>query len=328
MSKKKVALIMICFLACSILVLSACSNKSADKPAAPAQKVSFSIGTGSNTGTFYFIGAGMAELVNKYSGSFQATAEATGGTSENIGLVNNGNLQFGFAGAGDFHDARAGINGYVGKQSTNMKILMAGHYNVFQFLTLANSNVKSYSDLKGKKIGYPPSPWVMLNVFKSAFGWEKDKDFTVQYAPHADNAESLKDKKIAAMGWDAGLPTSIATDMSTSHDIKMLPITDEMWAKISAAYPYYVKTIIPAGMYGDVKEDIPTFGVPVLIIANDKVSDDMAYALTKAVLEHTEEFTKIHPSGSYYNLNGALNGVDTSLLHPGAAKYYKEKGKL
>ncbi|MDR1194275.1 MAG: TAXI family TRAP transporter solute-binding subunit, partial [Peptococcaceae bacterium] len=150
-------------------------------------RIPVSIGTGASTGTFYFIGAALAEVFNKYSEKYVLSAEATGGTSENIGLLGQEAIELALCASPDIADAYEGIYGYEGKQTPSLRVVMGGHTQYLHFLTLKGSNIQYFDDFKGQKIAYAPSAWQMRKMLLAGWGFEENRDYTAQYAPHADN---------------------------------------------------------------------------------------------------------------------------------------------
>lgn len=287
-----------------------------------------SMGTGPTTGGYYFVGAAIAEVFAKYNQDFTITTEATGGTPENIGLCNQEAVEMAMANAGDVADAIAGVGPYKGRMTPNVRIMMAGHKNYVQFITMASSDVKSFADIKGKKIGYNVGANIMHKTFDGAFGWKEGVDFKCQFAPQADNSESIKDGQIAAFGFDAAKPNSTVADLATTHNIRLLPMPQDLFTKIHAKYPFFIYDVIPAGTYNGVNEDVPCLSVPALIITYANADEEFVYQMTKLLNEHADEVAKIIPAGAEYKKETALSAFDHQYLHPGARKYYEEAGML
>jgi len=89
--------------------------------------------------------------------------------------------------------------------------------------------------------------------------------------------------------------------------------------------PYYASTILPAGTYKGIDKDIETLAVRAIWATHAELSDDIAYAVTKALYENVETLAKVHVKGKEISLKTALESVSIP-LHPGAERYYREKG--
>ncbi|MDR1194278.1 MAG: TAXI family TRAP transporter solute-binding subunit [Peptococcaceae bacterium] len=310
----------------------AAGASAASNPPAPAgaadSRIPLSIGTGASTGTSYFVGAALAEVFNKYSEKYVLSAEATGGTSENIGLLGQGAIELGICASPDVADAYNGIYGYEGKKTPNLRMAMGGHTHYMHFMALRGSDVKTFSDFQGKKIAYAPSAWQMRKALLAGWGFEENRDYTAQYAPHADNAESLKDGLIVAWGFDAGIPNSTVSDLATTNGVQFIPLLPDEFERIHEMFPYYEYGAIPGGTYPGVSEDSPCLIFPTTISTQADAPEDFVYELVKIITSHTDEFGAIHPSGYEYTPEAVVKGYDLEMLHPGARRYYEEMGWL
>ncbi|MCC8194664.1 MAG: TAXI family TRAP transporter solute-binding subunit, partial [Deltaproteobacteria bacterium] len=135
----------------------------------------------------------------------------------------------------------------------------------------------------------------------------------------------FKDNQIDAGFVVAGYPTASVMDLSLTKDIDMLSFDDAFLAKLSKAHPYFVASTIPAGTYKGIDKDVKTCAVMAILVTHDKMPEDVIYKFTKAMFDNIGEVHASHAKGKEINLESALDGL-TVPLHPGAAKYFKEKG--
>jgi len=190
-------------------------------------------------------------------------------------------------------------------------------------------DIKSFSGLRGKKIGVgAPGSGTEAN-FRQLLDAHKmtQDDVSTQYLSFAESADQFKDRRIDAFMVTGGVPTAAIMDVATQRDIKILPIDDTMISIMANKYPFLSAAVIPANSYKGVTADVKTVAVNAVLIAHPKLSTDVVYNLTKALFENQTELAAAHAKGKVLSLQGAATGVSIP-FHPGAAKYYKEKGVL
>jgi TRAP transporter TAXI family solute receptor len=207
---------------------------------------------------------------------------------------------------------------------------MALYSNFMHIVAADGSGIKSVADLKGKRVstGSPGSGVEVkgLRVLE-AYGLTP-KDFKSQDRLGAgESAGALKDRKIDAFFWDGGLPTGAVLDLAATPGIKihMVPHGDAIPKMVAKYGPLYFTSNIPKGMYKGIDEDTPVAAATNLLIANEKLDENLAYQITKLLLEHTADLVAVHKAASEINLKNAVVGSPIP-FHPGALRYYKEKG--
>ena len=195
-----------------------------------------------------------------------------------------------------------------------------------QIVTLADSGIESVEDLKGKKVsvGAPGSGTMYAEQILEVHGMTMD-DIQAQNLDFGESAGGLKDGNIDAAFITAGTPTGAVEEISATNDINIIPIEQEKVDALIEKYPYYAADTIAAGTYSGIEADVNTVAVMAMIAVSKDLSDDVVYDLTKGLYENVDKIT--HES-RFISLESALDGIDTSLLHPGAEKYYSEKDLL
>ncbi len=199
---------------------------------------------------------------------------------------------------------------------------------LIQVVVRAESGIDSIADLKGKKVsvgapgsGTEANARQLLETYGLAY-----KDLAqVQYLSFAESAEAFKDRHIDAFFVTAGIPNAGIQDTATMHKIKVLYVTDEMFQKLHGKYGFYGKAIIPADCYINQPELVQTVAVQAVLIARRDLDTDVVYKMTAALFDNLPELATTHAKGKEISLEGALVGVSTP-LHPGAEKYFREKG--
>ncbi|MGZ9215153.1 MAG: TAXI family TRAP transporter solute-binding subunit [Candidatus Binatia bacterium] len=215
-------------------------------------------------------------------------------------------------------------------QKANIRALMALYSNFMHIVAADGSGIKSVADLKGKRVstGAPGSGVEVkgLRVLE-AYGLTP-KDLKNQERLGAgESAGALKDRKIDAFFWDGGLPTGAVLDLAATPGIKihMIPHGDAIPKMVAKYGPLYFTSNIPKGLYKGIDEDTPVAAATNLLIANEKLDENLAYQITKLLLEHTADLVAVHKAASEMSLKNAVIGSPIP-FHPGALRYYKEKG--
>jgi TRAP transporter TAXI family solute receptor len=212
---------------------------------------------------------------------------------------------------------------------TKMNALAVLYPEIIQIVVRADSGINSFADLKGKKVGAGAPGSGQLANFRQlleVYGmkWE---DVKGQYLSYAESAEQFKDKHIDAFVVVAGVPNAAIMDIGAMHKIKILAIPDDVAGKLTQKYPFLAQAKIPANSYKNQTEDIKSVAVNAVLIVSSEIKEDVVYNLTKALFENQAELASAHAKGKELNLQSAVKGASIP-FHPGAIKYYKEKGAM
>ncbi|MBB6454574.1 hypothetical protein HNQ94_003063 [Salirhabdus euzebyi] len=283
-----------------------------------------SIGTGGSGGVFYVVGAGMGNIVTNNSDSIELTAQSTAATTENLNLVDSGDLDFGFGVYDAAIEAYNGEGAYDRKYE-NLRLVLAGHGGYQHIIVRDDSDIQSIEDFEGKRIGIPPGNIgeKLAKATVEAYGLTLD-DLEVVPLSFAEMSTGLKDENLDAAFVFAGIPASTIIELGTSLDIRFISQTDEGLDRLVEAYPYWFKATIPGSDY-DVDEDIKTFLAPYVVFANKDVPDDVVSEFIDITFTHNDELVEVHPEGQHYTGNNDFYNSEALLpYHPGAEEYYKE----
>ena len=280
--------------------------------------------TGGTSGTYYAFGNVLAQYITNNS-DVAVTAIAGNGSAANIDLLDIGDAQLGFVQNDVANYALNGIRIYEGAPIDTFTAIAALYDETVQLIT-CNPDIKSVADLKGKNVSIgSQGSGVYFNAldFLEAYDMTLD-DITPQYQSFGDSAESLKDGKIDAAFVVAGAPTPAVVDLCTTKGAYLVSLDDEHVEKLMGISGAYSKTMIPGGTYEGIDEDVVTVGVKATIIANEDVTEDEAYAIVSTIFEGKDAITEAHAKGAELDLEYASTcGLP---YHPGAAKYFAEKG--
>ncbi len=289
------------------------------------KKYNISIASGSSGGTYYMVGTALSKVIQTVDPNLICSSESTGGTSENISLISSEESTIGMGMADDIVSAYTGKRDYEGAPADNLRVITAGSTNTFQVFVLADSDIKSLADLKGKKVSLGPAgaPYFAPDLLESTHGYIKGKDYNGQYLAHDQAADALSDGNVDAVIVTIAYPGSAFSNLSFTKNIRLIPINDEERKAAVAAHPTWVPATIPAKTYNGQDEDINSLAIPVWLFTYASMDDDAIYRVTKAIFENVDKLRIITPEAGKYSLDAALKGV-TIPVHPGAKKYFDE----
>ena len=298
--------------------------------AAPAVKP-FTLATAGTGGTFYVLGGAMSDMMRKYA-NVKMTPIVTNGSIENNRLVGSKRVAMAINYPDLIYYAYHGTEMYKGTKFDNLRYVGGGHLGATQVIVPNNSPIKTLKDLKGKTVavgaqgsGNIAASMDLLGVAGLTF-----KDIKPAYLSFTEMVGALQDNTVDAAILLAGVPASSVTDIFANKEMRLVPYTaSEMNAYIAKQgpekkallFPYQV----PANTYRNQKEAVPCMGVRACIVTHKDVPDETVYIFLKTIEAHIAEMAKVHPSGAEYSMQFLKEGASIP-LHPGAEKFYKEKG--
>lgn len=306
----------------SVVVLAGCGG---DQKSSSGGKKFLNIATGGTAGTYYPIGGAMAEIFNKNIKDMNASAQSTGATVANINMLKDGSVDVAIVQNDITYYAANGTEMFKDKKVTNLKGIATLYPETCQFVTLDKSGIKSIADLKGKRVAVGAAgsgAEANARQILETYGITYD-DITVQYLSFGEAASALKDGNVDAAFLTAGYPTAAVQDISAQNKIQILSIDADKADALIAKYPFYTKTVIPAGTYGGFDVDVQTVSVMAMLVATDKVDADLGYQLTKALFTNLDKLKAAHSVGKLITKEGAQKGMPIE-MNAGAAKYFKE----
>jgi TRAP transporter TAXI family solute receptor len=285
-----------------------------------------SIATGGTGGVYYPMGGGLAEVINNHVDGFAATAEVTGASVENMGLIATGDADLALALADTVAQAYSGTGRFEGQQLPMIRGLASMYANMVQIVTLEGSGITSLEDLRGMRVsvGAPGSGTeVNAEVILSANGITYD-DIEEQRLNFNETADALANGDIDAGFWSVGAPTSSILNLATTQSIVMIELSDAEMTAAQTAEPLFARTTLAGGTYEGVG-DTAVLGVPNVLAVSSEMSDDVAYAITRAMFENIADLRAVHPAANQTTVEFTLAATPVP-LHPGAIRYYEEIG--
>jgi uncharacterized protein len=315
----------------SLKILLAAGTLLAGGSAASAQQKFVTIGTGGVTGVYYAVGGAICRLMNKDRAKtgIRCSVESTGGSAFNINTIAGGELDFGMAQSDVHYNATKGAGQYKDKAISDLRAVYSVHPEPFTVLARKEANVAKFEDFKGKRfnVGNPGSGTrASIEQLLAAMNW-KLTDFSLASELKADeHGPALCDNKIDGFYYGVGHPSANIQDPTTTCGAKLVPLTGPVVDKLVKENAYFAKATIPGGMYSGNPNPTETYGVLATLVTSAKVPDDVVYNLVKATFDNFEEFKKLHPAFVVLEPAKMVKDGLSAPLHPGAAKFYKEKG--
>src|SRR6056297_2790692 len=293
-------------------------------PALAQQQLS--VATGGTGGVYYPMGGGLAEVINGNVEGYAATAEVTGASVENMGLVATGDADLAIGLADTVQQAHTGTDRFEGQQLEMIHGVASLYANMVQIVTLEGSGIEGLEDLRGKRVsvGAPGSGTeVNAEAVLSANGITYD-DIDEQRLNFNETADALANGDIDAGFWSVGAPTSSILNLATTNDIRMIELTDEQIEAARDANPIFARTTLSGDTYEGVG-DTTVLGVPNVLVVSSEMSDDLAYEITKTMFENISDLQAVHPAANQTTIDFTLDATPIP-LHAGAIRYYEEIG--
>ena len=308
---------------CLMMVFALCACGGNDGGAAKTEGLTFA--TGGEAGTYYAFGTVLAQHVSDKTDT-SVTAIVGNGSQANVEDLDAGAVQLAFCQSDVLSYAYAGTNLFAEAGAVDSFSIVAALYMEQVQIVTMNPDIKSVADLKGKSVSIGAlGSGVYFNALDllGAYGIT-EKDIDAQYLNFADSADNLKDGKIDAAFIVSGAPTTAITDLATGGNVYLVSLDDEHIDSLIAKSPYYSKNVIGKDVYGT-DEDIITVAVAAVVLARNDVSEDAVYNFVSSIFDNLDEVTAAHAKGAECSVDFAasITGVP---YHPGAVKYFAEKG--
>ena len=291
----------------------------------------FIMGTGGTSGTYYPLGGALSQIITDHSGGKVAcVAQATGASVENLNLLNVGDIDLALVQNDTADYAKHGTM-FFKAPLTNVVGICRIYPEHIQIAVGANSDIKTFADFKGKNISVgAPGSGTEANA-RQIFGEVGLYDgknyvgFTPHFLSYAESTSHFQDRLIDGFSFTSGAPNAGIQEIVTAQPLRFLEIKGKLRDDIIAKYPFFAPAVIEKGVYSGLDRDVETVAVQACLVARRDMSEDEAYALTKAIFEHLDILAGAHAKGKNLPLAAALDGM-TLDIHPGALKYYREAG--
>ena len=282
-------------------------------------------------GTGYILGAGIASLTKKYVQDVEMVVEPTTGALEMVRrIIERDQMKkegFGIFGTVDAYYAFEGLKEYVGKPYSNLRAITFLWGADIYLVVPAGSPIRSYVDLKGKRVGVSGAgSSISLIAFSllEAHGVKRE-DFKPYFYVYKETMEGIKDGSLDAGFLGGSYPMASYTELSLTHNVRIVPVDEMVIGQTVKGSPYYYRGVVKAKSYRGLEQDTPILGFAVGLFTHANVSADFVYNIVKNLYEHRTEYYQVHASSKEMTPETALKGIPIP-LHPGAEKYFKEIG--
>jgi TRAP transporter TAXI family solute receptor len=284
--------------------------------------------TGGTSGVYYPLGVALSKIYGDKIEGVRTQVQATKASVENLNLLQQGRGEIAFS-LGDSVKLAWEGNTDAGFKAPLDKLrgIAAIYPNYIQIMASKESGIKTVADLKDKSLSVgAPKSGTELNAraILGAAGMSYDDLGKTEYLPFAESVELMKNRQLDATLQSAGLGVSSFKDLATSLDVQMVAVPEEIATKLGAPY---IAATVPAGTYQGQDSDVQTVAVVNFLVTHSEVSDETAYQMTKQLFENIPALTAAHKAAENIRIEDALKGMPIP-LHPGAERYYKEKGLL
>ncbi|OAN47236.1 C4-dicarboxylate ABC transporter substrate-binding protein [Chloroflexus islandicus] len=320
------------------LALTACGQNTgttSQPTAAPAQptpapsggKLRLIIGTGGTGGVFFPYGGGLARILTEKMPNTEATAQETGGSVDNLKLLQNDEAQIGFTTADSAYDAINGVAAYKDTGKVPAAAIAVLYQSFIHVVARADSGITSVADMKGRpvSIGSAGSSTETAAIRLLEAAGLTVADITPENLGVADSVAAMKDQKIDAFFWIGGLPTAAVTDLVTTEKVVFIDTSALLKPMVDKYGPIYAATVLPAGTYKGTDQDVPGIGVANLLVVREDMPADQVKGILTTIFDNLAEVHQIHPAARTLSLESAVTGSSIP-FHPAAIEFYKERG--
>jgi TRAP transporter TAXI family solute receptor len=301
----------------------------ASGPAMAGKPMIVAFGSGGTGGTYYVMGAAIAEIMTKdVAGIKTATSQVTAASYENVRLIQKNYVQFCLNNAASTYDGWNGLKPFKGKMD-KLRTIAWGHGSDYHVVVLEKSAIKKFGDAKGKRmsVGAPGSGMEMqTRRLLGVMGLSYD-DFKTEFLSISEAVGGLKDGRIDVVAMTSGMPGAALIDLANVRPMRLISLEKQLIKDMLKAHPYYEPMIIPAGTYKGVDYDVQTLTSPAVFSCRADVPEEVVYEVIKAIDKKIPWLAKnVHRGFNRWRFEPSVKRL--APLHPGAIKYYKEMGKM
>jgi TRAP transporter TAXI family solute receptor len=296
-----------------------------------AEEKFITIGTGGQTGVYYVVGQSICRLVNRGAAehNLKCTAPSTGGSIANINAIKAGDMDMGVAQSDWQFHAFNGTSEFEGKAVGDLRAVFSVHGEPFTVVARADAGIATFEDLAGKRVnvGAPGSgARATLEVVLNEMGMSMDSFSLASELSPAEQSAALGDNKVDAIIFTVGHPNGSIQEATSTVDATLVPVTGPAIDTLVENNSYYAHATIPGGLYAGTDADVATFGVKATFVTSATVPDDVVYEVVKAVFDNFDRFKGLHPAFATLTEEEMIADGLSAPLHPGALRYYQERG--
>jgi TRAP transporter TAXI family solute receptor len=291
-----------------------------------ADKTLLSIATGGPAGVYYPLGVGLARVITRHLPGVEATAKTSDASAANVSMIERREAAMALVQSDVLFRAVEGERPFQ-KPVENLRMIASLYPEHVQCIAAKDSGVRALSDIEGKRVsvGAPGSSTVdSVGAIFSVAGI-KYSDLDADFLNFADTAERIQDGRLDVGFVVAGSPTAAVTALAARKEIDLVAFEDDLLENLTKSHPFFTKDVIPAGTYKGVDHDTATPAVTAVLVCDAALPEALVYDVAKTLFENLSELAPVHDKAKSIALDKALDGA-IAKIHPGAAKYYAEKG--
>lgn len=284
-------------------------------------------------GTAYILGAGIVSVTNKYMKDVRLVHESTTGTMDMVRRMAQRDAAkkpaFAIFGTPDAWNAFKGLNEYSGRPVSNLRAVIFVNASDMYLVVPAKSPIKSFADVKGKKIGIGGPGSTVANsalTFLELHGVKKG-DFKPFYYTYRETVEGIQNGSLDGGFIGGGYPIAIYTELALQHNVRIVPVDEKVLEKAIKEHPYFYRNVVKAKSYKGLENDVTIYGFTTALWTLSTVSDDLVYKMLKTLFDQKDQYYAIHRSARDMTAENATKGIPL-VFHPGAARYLKEIGAM
>ncbi len=292
------------------------------------------LATGTPGGVYHPVGNAICRMYNLVDEhrEMPCVAVSSDGSVANIRRIESGESTFGLSQTDVAYAAFHGEGPFAAAgPDPKLRMLIAFYPEAFTVVARADTGIRDFQDLRGKRLGIGKSGagyTFTRDVVLGFYGWTiSDTERVLELGP-AEQNQALCSDKVDAIIFQAGHPNGLTQEATTGCQARLVRVAGPPIDRLLAAHPYYIASVIPGGMYAGNPDDIPTFGTQAMLVTSSNQSDELAYAVVKAVFENFADFRRLHPALSTLDIKVMVPSEAVMPIHPGALRYYREAGLL
>ncbi len=312
----------------NVVVVGLVAALLAPAPAIGATRVS--VGAGPWGGVYFFVGTALANILGKHIPGVNAVAVPVTGSAHGLELAHKGDLTIALVGLSAAHFGARGEREFDRKYD-NVGFVMAGMDTGQSLVTLPESGIKTFADVKGLRLAAnTPSSKVQLLAALKPYG-VKETDFQLNLMNYAGQIAALREGTVDAAFIAISPRNTDVVDFASGQPIRILSF-DTAKAKMFEAYPYWTPIVVRARTYPGQDRDLLVPGAHTTLLAHKQADPALIYQIVRTIIEHGREFGELHSGGSEFTVEKTRYFVEKRLVpiafHPGAERYWREKGVL
>lgn len=301
-------------------------------PEARAESRFITIGTGGVTGVYYPTGGAICRLVNRghKDHGIRCSVEATSGSIYNINTLRQGGIELAVAQSDWQYNAYYGTLAFAPQGAfKDLRSVFSLHSEAFTVLVRDDSSIEKLEDIRGDNVNVGnlgSGNRATMEVLMNELGWKRSDFGVMSELKGQEQAQALCQGDIDVMIYNAGHPNGAVQEAASTCDVRIIPVTGPAIDRLIKKYPYYTDTVITGGMYNGNPQDVKTFGVKATLVSTADVDEEVIYNVVKSVFDNFDNFKTLHPVFAYLEESKLVGDANTAPMHPGAERYFKERG--